>query len=168
MGPVSAPLYYVSPDQVNLQLPYETPLGLATLTVGNPYINVNATIRVVQAAPGIFMSNGFVFPPYSSAARGAETALFITGAGKLLPSVATGDSPSSSTPTANLPKPILPVAVTVANETAPIVFIGATPGTVGVVQINYTVPADAPLGAQDVVVTVGTFASQPAKLTVTQ
>jgi uncharacterized protein (TIGR03437 family) len=168
VGPVSAPLYYVSPDQVNLQLPYETPLGLETLTVGNPYINANATIRVVQAAPGIFMSNGFVFPPYSSAARGAETALFITGAGKLSPSVATGDSPSSSTSTANLPKPILPVTVTVANQTAPIVFIGATPGTVGVVQINYTVPADAPLGVQDVVVNVGTFASQPAKLTVTQ
>jgi uncharacterized protein (TIGR03437 family) len=39
---------------------------------------------------------------------------------------------------------------------------------VGVTQINFTVPADVPVGAQDVVVTVGTVASPAAKLNVTQ
>jgi len=37
-----------------------------------------------------------------------------------------------------------------------------------VTQINFTAPAAAPLGAQPVVVTVGTSASQPATFTVTE
>jgi uncharacterized protein (TIGR03437 family) len=168
---VTASLYYVSPGQVNLQIPYETQPGVATLTVYNPYnpdVGVNHTLEVTAAAPGIFMNNGFVFPPFSSAARGVETALYITGAGQVSPGVADGASPASSTPTSQLPKPILPVTVTVANLPAKIVFSGLIPGSVGVTQINYIVPANAPLGAQPVVVTVGTAASPPALLTVTQ
>jgi len=165
---VTASLYYVSPDQVNLQIPYETQPGYATLTVGNPYDNVNYMIKVVAAAPGIFTDNGFVFPPFSSAARGVETALYITGEGEVSPSLADGASPSSGTPTSELPKPKLPVTVTVANLPATIDFIGIPPGLVGVTQINYVVPAAAPLGAQPVVVTVGGAASPAAMLTVTQ
>jgi uncharacterized protein (TIGR03437 family) len=37
-----------------------------------------------------------------------------------------------------------------------------------VTQINYEVPASTPVGVQQVVVTVGGVASQPANLTVTQ
>ncbi|HTC33712.1 MAG TPA: protease pro-enzyme activation domain-containing protein [Bryobacteraceae bacterium] len=162
---VTAPLYYVSPDQVNLQIPYETPLGTQTLTVGNPYINVNVNIQVVAAAPGIFVENGFIFPPYNTAGQGKETALYITGAGVLSPSVETGDAPTTLT---NAPKPILPVTVTVANQNAEINFVGTTPGLVGVVQVNFTVPAGVPTGVQPVVVTVGTAASPPANLMVTQ
>jgi len=165
---VTAPLYYVSPDQVNLQIPYETEPGYTTLTVGNPYVNVNYTIKVVAAAPGIFMDNGFVFPPFSSAARGAESALYITGEGQVTPALADGASPTAGTPLNQLPKPVLAVTVTVANLPATIDFIGIPPGLVGVTQINYVVPANTPVGAQPVVVTVGTAASSPAKLTVTQ
>jgi uncharacterized protein (TIGR03437 family) len=164
---VTASLYYVSPDQVNLQIPYETQPGYATLTLGNPYANVNYTIRVAPAAPGIFTDNGFVFPPFSSAGRGVESALYITGDGQVTPSLADGTSPSSTTPDAQLPKPVLPVTVTVANLPATVKFIGIPPGLVGVTQINYVVPAAAPLGAQPVVVTVGGVASQAAMLTVT-
>jgi uncharacterized protein (TIGR03437 family) len=166
-GTVAA-LYYVSPNQVNLQIPYETQPGNATLTVGNPYVNVNYRLKIVAAAPGIFTSNGFIFPPFSSAKQGTETALYITGEGQVSPGVSDGDSPSASTPMSRLPKPKLPVTVTVGNENANIVFIGIPPGLVGVTQINFTVPADVPVGAQDVVVTVGTVASPAAKLNVTQ
>jgi len=165
VGSVTAPLYYVAPDQVNLQIPYETPLGLQTLTVGNPYVNVSVNIRVVAAAPGIFVDNGFIFPPFNTAGQGKETALYITGAGLLSPSVGTGDAPTTLT---NAPKPILPVTVTVANQNAMVNFVGTTPGLVGVVQVNFTVPADVPTGVQPVVVTVGTAASPPANLMVTQ
>jgi uncharacterized protein (TIGR03437 family) len=58
--------------------------------------------------------------------------------------------------------------MTVANEPATIEFIGIPSGLVGVTQINYEVPADAPLGPQPVVVTVGGVASQTIQLTVTQ
>jgi uncharacterized protein (TIGR03437 family) len=165
---VLAPLYYVSPNQVNLQIPYETQTGTATLTVGNPYVNVDYKIQIVPATPGIFMTNGFTAAPFSSAARGKITTLFITGEGQVTPSLTSGTSPAASTPLARLPKPRLPVTVTVANEAATVDFIGIPPGLVGVTQINYEVPADAPLGAQPVVVTVGGVASPPANLTVTQ
>ena len=51
-GKLSAPLFYVSPGQINAQLPYETPPGAATLTVngGTP-----ASFLVAPNAPGILV-----------------------------------------------------------------------------------------------------------------
>ncbi len=165
---VTAPLYYVAPGQVNIQIPYETQPGNTTLTVSNPYVNVNYNLKIVPAAPGIFMSNGFAAPPFSSAGRGKITTLFITGEGQVSPALATGTTPDSGTPLTRLPKPKLPVTLTVAGQAATIEFIGIPNGLVGVTQINYEVPANTPLGVQQVIVTVGTVATQPAKLTVTQ
>jgi uncharacterized protein (TIGR03437 family) len=164
---VTAALYYVSPNQVNIQIPYETQPGSNTLTVGNPYVNVNYNIEIVPAAPGIFMTNGFTAAPFSSAAAGHTTTLFITGDGQVSPSLADGTSSPSGTPTSQLPKPKLPVTVTVAGQLATIQFIGIPVGLVGVTQINYEVPANTPAGVQPVMVTVGGVASQAAKLTVT-
>jgi uncharacterized protein (TIGR03437 family) len=45
-------------------------------------------------------------------------------------------------------------------------FIGIPPGLVGVTQINFVVPSNAPLGTQQVVVTVGNASSQAAMFTV--
>jgi uncharacterized protein (TIGR03437 family) len=165
---VSAPLYYVSPDQVNIQIPYETQPGNNTLTVVNPYASVNYTLKIVPAAPGIFMSNGFTAAPFSSAARGQITTLFITGEGQVSPALADGTTPASGTPISQLPKPKLPVTLTVAGQNATIDFVGIPSGLVGVTQINYQVPESTPLGVQQVVVTVGGVASQVANLTVTQ
>jgi uncharacterized protein (TIGR03437 family) len=164
---VTAPLYYVAPGQVNIQIPYETQPGNTTLTVGNPYVNVNYNLTIVPAAPGIFMSNGFTHAPFSSAGRGQITTLFITGEGQVSPALATGTTPASGTELSRLPKPKLPVTLTVAGQNATIDFIGIPSGLVGVTQINYTVPANTPLGVQPVVVTVGGVASQTANLTVT-
>lgn len=163
-----ASLYYVSPNQVNLQIPYETPTGNATLVVGNPYANSNNyTLRIAAAAPGIFTTHGAPAAPFSSAAAGQVTTLFITGDGKISPSLADGASPAAGTPLDQLPKPTLPVTLTVGGQKATIEFIGVPVGLVGVTQINYQVPANTPAGVQPVVVTVGTVASPPANLTVT-
>jgi uncharacterized protein (TIGR03437 family) len=166
---VTTPLYYVSPNQVNIQIPYETQPGNASLIVGNPYVNSNGyNLKIVSAAPGIFMTNGFTAAPFSSATPGEIITLFITGQGQVSPSLGTGASPAPGTPLARLPKPTLPVMVTVAGQTATIAFIGIPSGLVGVTQINYEVPANTRVGVQQVVVTVGGVASQPANLTVTQ
>jgi len=165
---VTAPLYYVSPNQVNIQIPYETQPGAAALVVGNPYVNSNNyNLQIVPATPGIFMTNGKTAAPFSSAARGQTTTLFITGEGQVLPTLATGASPGPGTPLAQLPKPRLPVTLTVGGQTATISFIGIPSGLVGVTQINYQVPADAPSGVQAVVVTVGGVASPAVNLVVT-
>jgi uncharacterized protein (TIGR03437 family) len=167
---VYAPLHYVSPGQVNIQIPYETQPGPATLVVsaadGNKTASYNFT--VASSAPGIFTDgNGFTVPARSGA-RGQTLLLFITGEGQVSPPLATGTSPAPTTPVTLLPRPQLFAKLSIGGVNAPIAFIGIPSGLVGVTQINFQVPPDAPLGDQPVVVTIGTVDSPPAKLTVTQ
>ena len=163
---VPAPLYYVSPNQVNLQIPYETQPGRATLTLGNPFENVDYNFRVSQSAPGIFTSQDGSINPFPMGARGQTITMFITGEGQVTPSLPTGEAPSSGTPLARLPKPQLPVTVTVGGVVAQQTFVGIPYGLVGVTQINFTIPDSVAPGSQQVVVTVGSAASPPATLTV--
>ncbi len=102
---VTAPLYYVSPNQVNLQIPYETNPGPATLVVGNPYANLTYNFQVSAAAPGIFTFQNGGINPFPSAAVGQMVTLYITGDGQVTPSLATGSTPSPHTQMGNLPKP---------------------------------------------------------------
>jgi uncharacterized protein (TIGR03437 family) len=166
---VSAPYYYVSPGFANIQIPYETALGNATLIVTGLFGQTfNYVFKVQPAAPGIFLDPKTGAPvPYESASPGQEVALYITGEGRVTPALATGASPAPGTPASNLPQPALPVTVTVGGKPAQVVFLGIVPGLVGATQINYVIPADAPSGSQAVVVTVGGVASPPANIVVT-
>jgi uncharacterized protein (TIGR03437 family) len=160
-------LYYVSPTQLNVQVPYETPVNSnVTLTVTNNGRTVSATFRTASAAPGIFVDANGAPVPNTSAARGSTVSLYVTGEGAVSPTLATGATPSSSTALGNLPKPAQSTSLTVGGVTALIQFIGIPPGLVGVTQINYQVPSNAPTGSQPVVVTVGGVASPSAMLTV--
>ena len=159
-----APIYYVSPNQVNLQVPYETTPGRASLVLGNSYENAPTfTLTVASAAPGIFtFTDGFVNPSRTGA-RGQTVTLFITGEGAVSPAVTTGSPPSRGTP-----RPIQPVSVTVGGiaVATPLPFIGIPSWGVGVTQINFTIPSNAPTGPQPVVVTVGGVPSNAATITV--
>ena len=166
---VAAPLYYVSPAQLNVQIPYATPVNTtATLVVNNNGQTVSRSFAVSAAAPGIFGDRNGAPIPNASAAAGQIVTLFITGDGALSPPIATGSAPSVGTAIEQLPRPLQSAAVTVGGLDAPIQFIGAPPGLVGVTQINYQVPAGAVPGVQSVVVTVGGVTSTPVKLTVTR
>ncbi len=165
----TAPIWYASPGQLNVQLSYEVPLN-ATLAVqvntsGGP---ASASIIAGAAAPGIFVDQQGAPAGYASAARNGYVTLWITGAGAVSPAVADGAAPLAGTPVNSLPAPQQPVAVTVGGVNAPIQFVGIPQGLVGVVQINVQVPAGTPMGAQRVVVTVGGVPSSPAVMTVTQ
>jgi uncharacterized protein (TIGR03437 family) len=164
----AAPLLYVSQGQVNLQIPYEVPVGSnATVTVNNNGQTASQSIAIAAAAPGIFTDQNGAVVPSPSAARGQAISIFVTGAGGVSPAIATGAAPSSQTATTSLPNPAQNTTVTVGNVTAPIQFIGIPPGLVGVVQINIQIPSGAALGAQPLMVTVGRVASPPAVLTIT-
>ena len=167
---VPAPLKYVSPLQINFQIPYETGAGTAVLGVNNNGQVASDSFQVAPSGPGIF--NVFVDPTgavVTSAPPGGILTLFITGDGDASPPIATGAPPPTDTPVASLPAPRLPVTVTVGGVPAetPFLFIGVPTWSVGVTQINFMVPPAAPLGPQPVVVTVGGVASAPATLTVT-
>jgi uncharacterized protein (TIGR03437 family) len=151
---------------VNIQIPYETRAGAATLDLGNPYENVSYNFTVSSVGPGIFTSPDGSVNPSRSAARGQVATSFLTGEGQVRPSLATGTTPSPRTALANLPKPQATVVVTVGGVPVTPDFIGIPWGLVGVTQINFTIPDGVAPGVQDVVVSVGGVPSNTAKITV--
>ena len=164
---VPAPLYYVSPTQLNIQIPYETGAGTAVLGVTSNGQAASSVFQVAASAPGIFTSSGALTPP-SSGKPGDTLTLFITGEGDVSPPLSTGTSPFFATPLALLPRPMLPVTLTVGGIAANITFIGIPSGVAGVTQVNFVIPTNLSAGVQPVVVNVGTVASKAAQLTVTQ
>jgi uncharacterized protein (TIGR03437 family) len=165
---LTAPLYYLSPGQLNVQVPYETSAGTAILGINNNGQVASFPFEVSAAAPGIFTDAGGALVPYSSAGAGSTLLIYITGAGDLNPGIPTGHTPSPQTPLADLPQALLPVTVTVGGKPAPVQFAGVTDGLVGVVQLNVVVPSNLSAGPQEVVVTVGGVAAPSASVTITQ
>jgi uncharacterized protein (TIGR03437 family) len=164
---IAAPLWYVSPGQINLQLPYDVPAGAsATVVLNNNGQTESTKIVVGAAAPAIFTDTAKNLTPSATAFRGETLTLYLTGAGLATPAVATGATPASGTSVASLPAPQQRTTVTVGGVAAPVAFAGIPSGLVGVVQVNFQVPANAPIGSQPVVVTVGGVASSAARLTV--
>jgi len=173
IGNYPAPLYYVGPNQVNIQIPYETPTGTNQLTLYNPWVpnGITTNFTVSAAAPGIFtFADGYVNPS-RTASRGETVTLFITGEGQVTPSLADGYSPLTGTPVASLPKPRQAVSMTVGGiavttTAAANWFVGIPTGLVGVTQINFTIPTSVPSGVQPVVVKVGSASTPPASITI--
>jgi uncharacterized protein (TIGR03437 family) len=122
---------------------------------------------MAATAPGIFTDANSAPVPNTSGSRGQIVTLFITGAGAVTPSIATGSAPPAASAISDLPVPAQSARVTVAGVPASIQFIGIPSGLVGVTQINYQVPSGIGLGTQPVVVTIGAVTSAPANLTVT-
>jgi uncharacterized protein (TIGR03437 family) len=161
---VAAPLYYVSPGQLNIQIPFGTAVNQdASLKINNNGQIASYQFNVVETAPGIFTnSSGSI----GSGNRGAIVSIYLTGTGAMNPQLATGAAPSDGTPVDSLPKPLQNVSVTVGGIPAALQFVGNPPGLVGLTQINFYVPTNIADGTQPVVVTVGSGASAPAYLTV--
>lgn len=167
---IAAPVYLVSPTQLNIQIPYETPAGsTASLVISNSGQTASYSFEVAATAPAIFTdANGAPVPGISGRAGDVLT-LFVTGAGAMTPAVSTGSAPPSGTAVTDLPRPVQqPVSVTVGGLTAPVQFAGIPSGLVGVMQINYQVPAGLTAGIQPVVVTIGGASSTEANLAVSQ
>ena len=92
---VSAPLYYVSPGQVNVQVPYETGMGLAILGVNNNGQVASFPFTVAPAAPGLFTAPDGTLVPSATARQGQTAVAFITGDGDTTTFLITGASPPS-------------------------------------------------------------------------
>lgn len=166
---ISAPIVgtYLDSGQVNIQIPYEAGSGPAVLAVNNNGQVAYFPFQIAVAAPGLFGIWDASGNPLTSAHQGQVVVAYITGEGDVTPFLATGATPSSSTALAKLPKPRLPLAVSVGGVAAGTpAFWGIPSGEVGVTQINFTIPANAPTGQQPVVVTVGGVASNALSITV--
>src|SRR5579864_8163366 len=80
---IAAPLYFVSPGQINLQVPYETGAGTAVLGVNNHGTVASLAFPVSPAAPGTFTDPNHpgALVPLSTGKPGDTLLAFITGEG---------------------------------------------------------------------------------------
>jgi uncharacterized protein (TIGR03437 family) len=159
-------LTYISPTQVNIQVPYEVGAGHAVIGVNNNGQIAGFATKITPSSPGIFADAAGVLIPTSTVKQGGTTTLVFTGAGEVSPATYSGYAFPLTASASSLPKPVLPVSITVGGQPAFIQFLGLTRQAVGLMQLNFTVPTTVPAGPQPVVVTVNGVSSPPATITV--
>jgi uncharacterized protein (TIGR03437 family) len=158
-----APLLYVSPSQINAQLPLDVLTGQpVSMSVTNGATQSNAvTLNVNRAAPGIFEdgpnqaivqnSDYSVNSPSSPAHPGDVVVAYLTGGGPVDPAgpLATGGASPNGASSATLE-----YSISVGDQPAtPYYYLGLTPSFVGLYQANFTVP-DLAAGEYPLVITV--------------
>lgn len=166
-----APIAFASPSQLNVQLPFALEGGSHTLRAFNASGgSAGVSIEVQAASPEIFRANGrpvVIHPngslnsPENGAAVGEAVVAYLTGIGNLTTAVATG----AASPSSPLAGPTLPASATVGGNPANLLFLGMTPGFVGLAQANLIIPG-LPSGEHEIVLRVGNFSSEALMLTV--
>jgi uncharacterized protein (TIGR03437 family) len=141
-----APLIYVSPNQVNVQVPLDVPTGVQTVTVDNGSgSSIAFSVNVAASAPAIFFAPvpavlknaNFSLVTSTNPAHSGDTLLiYLTGLGQTTPALTTGRIvPSTSLPATR------PVTATIGGRPATVVYSAASPGFTGLYQVAVTVPA---------------------------
>jgi len=173
---IPAPLFYVSPAQINFQVPWEL-LGQSQAWITVTLAGVTSAaqaIKVAAFAPGLFAVNsqgtgqgavliaatGEIATPLGSIAgrttrpvqRGEYLSIYCTGLGPVANQPVNGAASSASP----LPTTMNTPTVTIGGVTATVSFSGLAPGFVALYQVNVRVPDNAPTGnAVSVVLTIG-------------
>jgi uncharacterized protein (TIGR03437 family) len=165
----AAPLLYVSPNQVNIQIPYEVGAGPAMLgIVANGQVTAALQFQVTPSAPAIYTDGNGNLSGNPSVQPGGVATLYLNGAGDVTPALATGALMPAPAPGINeIYMPVLPLSVTVGGVPAIVQSATLAVLTAGTTQVSFYVPASLGLGPQPVVVTVGGVASPPVNMTVT-
>lgn len=173
VGGVPAAFYYVSPGQVNIQIPVALPLGSTNLVFNANGASTTFPIQIAATAPGLFLtgnyaeavnlSSGTVNGATAGAAPSSLVEVFLTGTGAAIPSVATGAA-APATPVSNV---VASVTATIDGKAATVSLAELESGEVGVTLVNVQVPASLASGAYPLIVTVGGVASNSGLLQVT-
>ncbi len=167
---IAAPLAYAARGQICAIVPYALAHKQTTQVVVEYQGARSApvTLSVADTAPASFTfdlsgkgqaamlgETGCCVSPRNPAMLGSVVALYATGEGQTRPAGIDGRVAAGSR-TAALPKPLLPVKITVGGMPAEIVWAGEAPHMVGSLQVNFRVPVNAPVGdAVPLVLTVG-------------
>jgi uncharacterized protein (TIGR03437 family) len=163
---IPAPIYYASPGQLNFQIPYETAPGPAVVEVQRDNQTGNSvSVAVLSAVPRILplgfggygivlLSDNVTFAipttpgiPSRPATAGVDTVVFYAlGFGQTSPPAQDGQaSPAGQVAAAQFVIGQSVFANTGVNVTP--AYVGLTPGSVGLYQINVAIPANAPKGS---------------------
>ena len=167
-----APVYYVSANQINFQIPFEAATGDGTIQVVRNGTNGNMiSVNISNAQPRFLVfDGGYVIMttpagaltgiPGSPVKAGDTVVIYVIGLGPTTPSVASGTA--SPNPAATVGKTevcfgqhtesIQPVCATAG-------FAGLTPQEVGLYQVNVTIPSGLKSGNVPIFFTVAGEAS---------
>jgi uncharacterized protein (TIGR03437 family) len=171
IGAEEAPVFFVSPDNVRIQIPTDLETGRehSVIVVANGAYTIPDTITLAPAQPGIETNadNVVVGQDGSSilsatlpAHAGDAITIFAEGMGATAGFVQSGTVASG-------PDPVqIPPSVTINGEAAQITYAGLAPGFIGLYQIDLQIPANAPAGALGIVVMQNGVASNSAILPV--
>jgi uncharacterized protein (TIGR03437 family) len=166
----NAPLLYVSPGQINAQIPFAVPSNQTVNIVvnNNGVLSGPQTVDVNAYAPGVFSLNGYAvaihsdgslaapasaIPQISSrpAAPGETLEILTTGLGPVSPPALTGNNSLDM-----LRHTIATPSVLIGGSLAQVTFSGLSPQFVGVYQLNVVVPPNiSPGGSIQLQVQIG-------------
>jgi adhesin/invasin len=165
---VAAPLFYVSPTQINFQMLSGVPAAGVTVSVNNATAmgtfaraaSPSHPSSLTTVDPGLFVTpnrraaalNVDLSPHTASTPipAGGYVILFLTGQGPVTPSVADG-TPAPASPLSIINAP---VQVTVGGQNAQVTYQGLAPGFAGLAQLNVIVPSGLTPGDQSVFITI--------------
>jgi uncharacterized protein (TIGR03437 family) len=150
----NAPLFFVSPLQINYQLPAGMANGLATVQIMNSAGRVTTgTVRIAEHSPGFFTFNAtgqgaaaaqdaftFALPPFNAKRANGEPnvlAFYATGLGADVTDMEGNAADSVKFGLGETPLTVL--------------YAGRAPGLVGVNQLNVVLPANITSGTHNVV-----------------
>jgi uncharacterized protein (TIGR03437 family) len=144
---IPVPLLFVSPNQINAQLPFGMPLG-ANLVLANPNgSSAPFTLSAQPTAPAIFRTNdgtplivrtvdGKFVTDDTPIHLNEVLNIFLTGLGPVTPNVASG----AGGPAGPLATTTTPPIVYIGGSPLFMLWSGLAPGFVGLYQVNVQVP----------------------------
>jgi uncharacterized protein (TIGR03437 family) len=170
-GGLSVPghLHFVSPGQINVQIPWEfegqSSVNMKVSFNGNiSYIQSDVyTLPLAACLPGFFMNSGTVADAIDNNTGAVITTANPATANEYLQLYANGLGPVTGQVTSGNPSPASPLAqtgpvtVTIGGKSAA-VYGGAgvlAPGYVGLYQVNIQVPSGLSSGPQPIIISVG-------------
>jgi len=156
---INAPIYAISPTQINAVVPYGVTGSTATFVVNNATIMSNAvTVPLAATAPGVFSANanglgdGAIrhadYSPVSQtspAMPGEIVQVYLTGLGAVNPAVPDGTA-APSLPLSNVTAPV--TAFVGGIQVSNIQFHGLSPGLASLYQLNLQIPSTVGPGPQ--------------------
>ncbi len=159
---VAAPLYFVSPGQINFLVPSSTAVNttaeIQVLRASTGQIFASSTVTVVPVSPGLFTNDGSGGGqvaalnednsrngPTNALPRGRVIQLFGTGQGVIAGAPPDGEVATGAIETAARPRVFVNTQAAGGLVECTVTYSGLAPGLVGVWQVNATVPATTPV-----------------------
>ena len=154
-----APIYAISPTQINAVVPYGVTGSTATFVVFNNTMASNAvTVPLAATAPGVFSMNAnglgdgairradySVVSQANPAKPGDIVQVYLTGLGAVNPAVPDG----TAAPSSPLAKVTAPVTAFIGGiQVSNIQFQGLSPGMASLYQLNLQIPSNVGAGPQ--------------------